>query len=55
MPFKRCKMESDLLAYVIFGVGLAVLFVWIIFYYYSGKRKEHVEHPKYKILEDDED
>lgn len=48
-------MKSDLLAYLIFGTSLVVLFVWIIFYYYSGKRKQHVESPKYKILEDDED
>jgi len=48
-------MPGDLLAYLAFGIGLVVLFIWIIFYYYSKKRYSKIEEAKYKMLEDDDD
>ena len=40
------------LAYLFFGLALCVVFAAIIFYYYSRKRKEKVEGPKYRMLDD---
>jgi len=48
-------MPADLLAYLIFGIGLVVLFIWILIYYYSKKRHDHIEEAKYKMLEDDDE
>lgn len=47
-------METQALAYFLFGLSLVVLFVAIIVHYYSRKRHEHVEQAKYKMLDDDE-
>jgi cbb3-type cytochrome oxidase subunit 3 len=47
-------METQALAYVLFGAALVVLFGIIIFHYYSKKRRDHVEEAKYKMLDDDE-
>ncbi len=40
--------------YLIFIVTLTVLFAGIIIYYYWPSRKDRVERPKDKMLEDDE-
>lgn len=42
------------LAYLFYGVALSVLFLGIILYYYSRKRHNRVEEPKYKMLERDD-
>jgi cbb3-type cytochrome oxidase subunit 3 len=41
-------------AEVLFGVALVGLFVAIIAYYYSRKRKKPGEEVKYKMLDDDD-
>ncbi|MGA1862624.1 CcoQ/FixQ family Cbb3-type cytochrome c oxidase assembly chaperone [Deferribacter thermophilus] len=48
-------MSYDLIAYLLFGTTLVLIFLFIIIFYYSKNRKNKVEAPKYKILEDDED
>lgn len=47
-------METQTLAYFLFGVALVVLFGIIIAHYYSRKRHDKVEEAKYKMLDDDE-
>lgn len=47
-------MNTQGIAYVLFGLALVVLFGIIIAYYYSGRRKQKIEGPKYKIFDDDE-
>jgi len=47
-------MNAQSIAYFVFGVTLVILFGIIIAFYYSRKRHEKVEDPKYKMLEDDE-
>jgi len=47
-------METQTVAYFLFGVALVVLFSVIIAYYYSKKRHDKVEEAKYKMLDDDE-
>lgn len=47
-------MTTEALSYLIFGIFLVVLFLWIIVHYYSKKRHEKVEAPKYKIFDDDD-
>ena len=47
-------MESQALAYVLFGLALVVLFTIIIVHYYSKKRHRQGEEAKYKMLDDDE-
>lgn len=42
-------------AYLIFGTTLVVLFTWIIVHFYRPRRKDRVEEPKYRMLEDDEE
>lgn len=38
-----------------FGAALVVLFIWIMIHFYRPGRKEHVEEPKYKMLDDNDD
>ncbi len=47
-------MESDL-AYTLFGATLCVALAAIAVFYFRRHRKEQVEGPKYKMLEDDDD
>jgi cbb3-type cytochrome oxidase subunit 3 len=47
-------METQTLAYFLFGTALVVLFGIIIIHYYSKKRHDKVEEAKYKMLDDDE-
>ncbi len=44
-------MSGDV-AYMIFGGTLCVALAAIAFFYYRHHRKEHVEGPKYRMLED---
>jgi len=41
------------LAYVLFTIFLAIISGGIMAYYYNPKRKQKVEKPKYRMLEDD--
>ena len=41
------------MAYFLFGLALVVLFAAIIAFYYSRKRHDRVEDPKYRMLDDD--
>ncbi len=47
-------MSTKAWMYLIFIVTLCLLFAGIILYYYWPSRKDRVESPKYKMLEDDE-
>jgi hypothetical protein len=40
-------------AYLVFGSVLVLALLGIIVFYYSRKRRSHVEEPKYKMLDDD--
>ena len=53
IPYGR-TMETQVLAYILFGVALTVLFGIIIMHYYARKRHDRVEEAKYKMLDDDE-
>lgn len=41
-------------AYFIFGATLCAALAGIIAFYYSRRRKDHVEGAKYKMLEDED-
>jgi cbb3-type cytochrome oxidase subunit 3 len=43
------------LAYFVFGATLCVALAAIALFYYRRDRKERVEGPKYRMLEDDDD
>jgi cbb3-type cytochrome oxidase subunit 3 len=45
-------MNSQGVAYLLFGFALVALFGLIIVFYYSKKRKKTVEDPKYRMLDD---
>lgn len=47
-------MSFSALAYTLFTFVLAAVFASIIAYYYHPGRKKAVEHPKYRMLRDDE-
>jgi LPXTG-motif cell wall-anchored protein len=46
-------MASDV-AYMIFGATLCAALAGIGFFYFRRHRKERVEGPKYRMLEDDD-
>lgn len=46
-------MGSDV-AYAVFGGTLCLLLAGIAVFYYRRHRKDRVEGPKYKMLEDDD-
>lgn len=41
--------------YLFFVALLTVVFAGIILYTYSGRRKEKIERPKYRMLEDEDE
>lgn len=41
-------------AYFVFGSTLVVALAAIWIFYYARKRKDHVEAPKHRMLEDDD-
>ena len=47
----------ELKAWLYFGFTslLALIFLFIIIYYYRGKRKKRVERPKYRMLDEDDE
>ncbi len=46
-------MGSDT-AYLVLGATLCLALAGIIAFYFSRRRKDRVEHAKYKMLEDDD-
>jgi len=40
--------------YIVYGILLVVLFIWVIVHYFNPKRKDKIEKSKYRMLEDDE-
>ena len=46
-------MNGSGLAYVLFTMVLAIISGGIIAYYYNPKRKQKVEEPKHRMLDDD--
>lgn len=46
-------MSFSGLAYVLFTILLAVVSGGIMVYYYNPKRKERIEAPKHRMLDDD--
>ena len=47
-------MPASELAYLLYGGALSAVFLAIIIYYFSKKRQERVESPKFSMLEDDD-
>jgi hypothetical protein len=47
-------MAGDL-AYVVFGATLTVALAAIAVFYFRGHRKDRVEAPKHKMLEDEDE
>lgn len=47
-------MSSEL-AYFVFGATLCVLLAAVAIFTYRRSRKERVESPKYRMLEDDDE
>jgi cbb3-type cytochrome oxidase subunit 3 len=46
-------MNFSGLAYVVFTVLLAIISGGIIAYYYNPKRKQKIEEPKHRMLDDE--
>lgn len=42
------------LFYLLYGLLLVIVFVAVIVYYYHPKRKNDIETPKYRMLDDDD-
>ena len=42
------------IGYIVYGIILVVVFLGIIVYLYSPKRKQKIEAPKYRILDDND-
>lgn len=40
-------------AYLVFGSVLVLALLAVIVFYFSRKRRSHVERPKYRMLDDD--
>jgi cbb3-type cytochrome oxidase subunit 3 len=47
-------MTPRVLAYLFFTLLLAGVFAGIIAYYFARKRRDRVEAPKYRMLDDDD-
>ncbi|NTW55826.1 MAG: cbb3-type cytochrome c oxidase subunit 3 [Chlorobiaceae bacterium] len=47
-------MNFSAWAYVVFTVLLALVMLGIIIYYYNPRRKQEVEKPKQRMLDEDE-
>ena len=48
-------MTSRAVAYLLFTLALSAIFAGIVIYYFGGKRRNRVEAPKYRMLQDDPD
>lgn len=47
-------MTPRAMAYLFFTMLLGGVFAWIIAHYFDRKRREHVEAPKFRMLDDDD-
>ena len=47
-------MSLHALLYLLFTALLACVFAGIVAYYYGRRREDHVESPKYRMLQDDD-
>ena len=47
-------MNSTALAYLLFTLILSIVFAGIIRYYYNPERKQEVEKPKHRMLDNDQ-
>ena len=47
-------MTPRAMAYLVFTLLLAGVFAGIIAYYFNRKRRDRVESPKYRMLDDDD-
>lgn len=54
---EAASQSSDFLGYAQLGFGfILVIFMFVlIFYYFSSKRKDVVESPKYDMMKDEDD
>ena len=48
-------MNINVWVYFGFTVILGLVFLGIIIYYFTPRRKDRVEKPKYRMLDEDED
>ncbi len=46
-------MTGSGLTYLLFTVALCAVFAGIVSYYYGRRRRDRVEAPKFRMLEDD--
>jgi cbb3-type cytochrome oxidase subunit 3 len=46
-------MTGNAWVYLLFSAALAAVFAGIVLYYYSRRRRDRVEAPKYRMLDDD--
>lgn len=46
-------MTTGALTYLLFTAALAAVFAGIVLHYYSRKRRDRVEAPKYRMLDED--
>jgi cbb3-type cytochrome oxidase subunit 3 len=47
-------MTTGAWAYLLFTAALAAVFAGIVLYYFSRKRRDRVEAPKYRMLDEDD-
>jgi cbb3-type cytochrome oxidase subunit 3 len=47
-------MNFSGVAYLLFTISLALVLAGIMIHYYNPKRKEKVEEPKHRMLDDDQ-
>ncbi len=47
-------MNFQAIAYTVFTLIMAAVFAGIVIYYYNPRRKEQVEEPKHRMLDNDE-
>ncbi|MGE5190103.1 MAG: cbb3-type cytochrome c oxidase subunit 3 [Gemmatimonadota bacterium] len=47
-------MTAGTVAYLLFTAALVAVFAGIVRHYYSAKRRDAVEAPKYRMLRDDD-
>jgi cbb3-type cytochrome oxidase subunit 3 len=47
-------LNFSALAYVLFTIVLALVMLGIVVYYYNPARKQKVEKPKHRMLDEDE-
>jgi cbb3-type cytochrome oxidase subunit 3 len=53
--FKGDGMNFGSTTFFIYGLFLCAVFLVIIIYFYSSKRKDRIEEAKYRMLDDDDE